>query len=80
VCVCCVMLLFSRQKSAKEGCFVRVGRYVSILCICILLHELEGHVDFVWQRLFITCLTLTKWSLAHFAELRGLNLSSQNVY
>jgi hypothetical protein len=34
----------------------------------------------IWQFLFIICIILTKWSLAHFAELRGLSTSSQDAY
>jgi hypothetical protein len=34
----------------------------------------------VWQFLFIICIILTKWSLAHFAELRGLSTSAQDAY
>jgi hypothetical protein len=35
----------------------------------------------VWQFfLSIICIILTKWSLAHFAELRGLSTSAQDAY
>jgi hypothetical protein len=30
--------------------------------------------------LFIICIILKKWSLAHFAELKGLNTSTQDAY
>jgi hypothetical protein len=30
-----------------------------------------------WQFLFIICIILTKWSLTHFAELRGLRTLAQ---
>jgi hypothetical protein len=29
---------------------------------------------------FIICIILSKWSLAHFVELRGLNISTHDVY
>jgi hypothetical protein len=34
----------------------------------------------IWQFFFIICIILTKWSLAHFVELRGLSASTQDVY
>jgi hypothetical protein len=39
----------------------------------------ERHVAWVGN-FFIICIILTKWSLAHFAELRGLSTSSQDAY
>jgi hypothetical protein len=53
-----------------------VDKYVYVL------HELRRKrtYNMVWKILFIICIILTKWSLAHFAKLRGLNTSSQNAY
>jgi hypothetical protein len=49
-----------------------------------ILHELRRKrtCSIVWKILFIICIILTKWSLAHFAELGVVNISVQykNVF
>jgi hypothetical protein len=50
----------------------------------IFLHELSRKrtCSIVWKKNFIICIILTKWLLAHFAELGGINISVQykNAY
>jgi hypothetical protein len=57
-----------------------------------VLYDVDGYIyvlpelrrkrtcNMVWKIVFIICIILTKWSLAHFAELRDLNKSAQNAY
>jgi hypothetical protein len=63
-------------------CQPRITRHYYFHRMGYDLHDQKEERDLYhgFSNLFIICIILTKWSLAHFAELSGLNRSAQDAY